>query len=218
MAEAPQKFSRTMWIGIGLLIVILCVSYVLSHLSQQRSQITSLPVLGQVADFSLTNQAGDHVSLADLRGHVWVADVIFTRCAGPCPRMTQQMKQLQDALPPTSHAKLVTLTTDPDYDTPQILTRYGERFGADTNHWMFLTGTKKEIGALAVNSLKLSAVPVKAAEQANPVDLFVHSTIFVVVGKKARLRGVFETTGPGIDPARVQSKILATVRQLEREQ
>ena len=57
-----------------------------------------LPVYGQIADFALTNQNGGTVSLADLRGHVWVADIIFTRCPGPCPKMTRQMKELQEAL------------------------------------------------------------------------------------------------------------------------
>ena len=83
-----------------------------------------------------------------MTNRVWVADIIFTRCAGPCPVITGHMKSLEDALPKTSDAKLVTLTTDPDFDTPAMMKRYGERFGADFNRWMFLTGTKAEIAAL----------------------------------------------------------------------
>ncbi len=113
-------------------------------------------VIGTVADFTLTNQDGQVTTLADLTNHVWVADIIFTRCAGQCPRMTGQMKSLQDKLPADSTAKLVTLTTDPDYDSPAIMKRYGERFGADFNRWMFLTGTKAQIAGLAGDSLKLS--------------------------------------------------------------
>ena len=90
-----------------------------------------LPVLGDIADFTLTNQDSELTALATLSNHVWVADIIFTRCAGPCPVMTAQMKSLQDALPANSTAKLVTLTTDPDFDAPVILRKYGERFGAD---------------------------------------------------------------------------------------
>ena len=102
-----------------------------------------LPVIGQVADFTLTNQDGQITTLASLTNRVWVADIIFTRCASSCPIMTQQMKSLQDALPPDSEAKLVTLTCDPDYDSPAILKRYGEHYGADFQRWMFLTGTPK---------------------------------------------------------------------------
>ena len=154
-------------------------------------------MIGPVAGFTLMNQDGQVTTLANLSNHVWVADIIFTRCAGSCPIMSKQMKSLQDALPPASQAKLVTLTTDPDFDTPPVLKKYGERFGADSNRWMFLTGTKLEIGRLAANSLKLSAVPVKPEDQQNPADLFIHSTIFVIVDKHARLRGTFETEGDG---------------------
>ena len=73
-----------------------------------------------------------------------MADIIFTRCAGPCPRMTGQMKSLQNVCRPDSNARLVTLTTDPDFDSPAVLKKYGDRFGADFNRWTFLTGTKRK--------------------------------------------------------------------------
>jgi protein SCO1/2 len=110
------------------------------------------------------------------------------------------------------------LTTDPDHDTPPVMKKYGERFGADFNRWTFLTGTKSEIGALAANSLKLSAVPVKPADQQNAADLFIHTTIFVVVDRHAQLRGIFETGGEGVDWTNaVQPKLIAAIQQLERE-
>jgi protein SCO1 len=217
MDETSERLSRTLWVGVGLLIVILAVVMVLSRVEPKRGRAAAPPVLGQVADFTLTNQNGQAVTLANLRGHVWVADIIFTSCAGPCPRMTKQMKALQDALPPASRARLVTLTTDPDTDTPAVLKTYAARFGADPDRWMLLTGTKKEIAALAIGSLKLTAIEKKPEERENPQDLFIHSTIFVVVDKQARLRAVCETEGEGIDPIRARDKILATVQQLERE-
>jgi cytochrome oxidase Cu insertion factor (SCO1/SenC/PrrC family) len=177
-----------------------------------------LQKLGSVADFTLTNHDGLVTSLVALSNHVWVADIIFTRCAGPCPRMTAQMRSLQDLLPKDSTARLVTLTTDPDYDSPAVLKRYGERFGADFNRWMFLTGTKAEIAGLASDSLKLSAVPVKPEDRKNDADLFIHTTIFVLVDKNAQLRGIFETGGDGVDWTNgVQPKLLQSIRQLEAE-
>src|ERR1700691_1146268 len=148
MAEPPQQLSRTLWLGMGLLLGFLGLAYLLSLAEFTRTSGTALPALGQIADFTLTNQDGKITTLADLTNHVWVADIIFTRCAGPCPRMTAQMKSLQDALPQTSDAKLVTLTTDPDYDSPAVMKKYAEHFGADFNRWTFLTGTKPEIAAL----------------------------------------------------------------------
>jgi cytochrome oxidase Cu insertion factor (SCO1/SenC/PrrC family) len=217
MDSKPEKISRTLWVGIGLLVVILAASYALSRFSAQRSRPGAPPVFGQVADFVLTNQNGQAVTLGDLRGCVWVADIIFTRCAGPCPRMTRQMKQLQDALPPESRAKLVTLTTDPDFDTPEVMKAYAARFEANADRWLFLRGTKKAIAALAIDSLKLTAIEKKAEERQDPADLFIHSTILVVVDKQGRLRGIFETEGPDVDPARERNAVLATVNLLERE-
>jgi protein SCO1/2 len=217
MNEPSERLSRTLWIGVGLLIVILAVAAVLSRVERGRGRAVALPVLGPVADFTLTNQNGQAVTLAELRGNVWVADIIFTSCAGPCPRMTKQMKALQGALPPAIRAKLVTLTTDPDTDTPTVLKTYAARFEADPARWMFLTGTKREIAALAIGSLKLTAIEKKPEERENPQDLFIHSTIFVVVDKQARLRGVFETEGEGVDPIREREKIITAVQQLERE-
>ena len=218
MDDNSQRLPRTLWIGIILFLALLCVAYVLS-LSEfsNTTRHRPLPVLSHVADFTLTNQDGQVTTLADLTNHVWVADIIFTRCAGPCPIMTAQMESLQDVLPPASRAKLVTLTTDPDYDTPPVMKKYGEHFGANFNRWKFLTGTKAEIAALASGSLKLSAVPVKLEDQKNPADLFIHTTIFVAVDKHARLRAIFETGGEGIEWTNVRPRIILTVRQLERE-
>src|SRR5882762_10683891 len=175
MADNSRQLPRTLWLGFSLLSGLLGLAWLLSLAESQRVHHPPLPVLNQIADFTLTNQSDQAVTLADLTNHVWVADIIFTRCAGPCPRMTKQMESLQNALPSTSHAKLVTLTTDPDNDTPPVMKKYGDRFSADFNRWTFLTGTKKEIAALAGGSLKLSAVPVKPEEQKDAADLFIHT-------------------------------------------
>jgi protein SCO1/2 len=218
MAETPQQLPRTLWVGMGLLFSLLGVAYLLSLMELDRAQHRTPPVIGKIADFTLTNQNNRVETLADLTNHVWIADIIFTRCAGPCPHMTAQMKSLQDALPPTSDAKLMTLTTDPDFDTSEVLKKYGDRFGANYDRWTFLTGTKLEIASLGSGSLKLSAVPVKLEDQKSVADLFIHTTIFVVVDKHAHLRASFETGGDGVDWTNdVQPKLLATVRQLERE-
>jgi cytochrome oxidase Cu insertion factor (SCO1/SenC/PrrC family) len=215
-----QPLRRTEWLvwgGLALVGLTLLAALLFARFASRSGPGQLLPVYGQIADFGLTNQDGRAVSLADLRGQVWVADIIFTRCPGPCLKMTKQMKALQDALPPDSPTKLVTLTTDADFDTPPVLKAYAKRFEADPQRWMFLTGTKRGIANLAIDSLKLTAIEKKPEERESPQDLFVHSTIFVIADKRGQLRGVFETTGEGIDPQSVKERILAAVGRLERE-
>ena len=215
-----QPLRRTEWLvwgGLALVGLTLLAALLFARFASRSGPEQRLPVYGQIADFGLTNQDGRAVSLADLRGRVWVADIIFTRCPGPCLKMTKQMKVLQDALPPDSPTKLVTLTTDADFDTAPVLKTYAKRFEADPQRWMFLTGTKRGIANLAIDSLKLTAIEKKPEERESPQDLFVHSTIFVIADKRGQLRGVFETTGEGIDPQNVKQQILAAVGRLERE-
>ncbi|HTB82431.1 MAG TPA: SCO family protein [Candidatus Sulfotelmatobacter sp.] len=216
MAETSRPLPRSAWLGYSLVFSLLGLAVFVSILQNERRQKMELPVIGQVADFTLTNQDGNISTLADLTNHVWLADIVFTRCAGPCPRMTQQMKSVEDLLP--GDARLVTLTTDPGYDTPEQMKRFGGHFGADFSRWTFLTGDKWQLSLLAANSLKLAAQPVKPEDQKNAADLFIHTTIFTVVDKHARLRGSFETAGDGVDWTNdVLPKIIATVHQLEDE-
>jgi protein SCO1/2 len=217
MNPVARRFPSTVGIGLLLLILALALAFLLAKAQSRVAHAEALPVYAQVADFSLTNENGTAVSLADLRGRVWIADIIFTTCPGPCLRMTRQMKELQDALPSDRKTKFVSLTTNPDTDTPAILKKYGMQNGADTNRWLFLTGTKRQLKNLAVESLKLSAVEKKPEERESPDDLWVHSTIFVLVDKQARLRGIYQTGGEDVSWPDEKAKLLAAVKQLERE-
>src|SRR2546421_8587380 len=145
MNEPGRKIQWLAWGGLTLVIATILLAFLVAQLKTRPVGSQPLPVYGQVADFTLTNQNGRAISLADLRGHPWVADIIFTRCPAPCIKMTRQMKQLQDALPPGSQARLISLTTDPPYDTPPILKAFADRFGADPNRWLFLTGAKTQL-------------------------------------------------------------------------
>lgn len=186
-----------------------------NDLSALRIQIgdntdpSGLPVFGIIPNFKLTNQTGDIVTDTDMHGSVWLADIIFTRCAGPCPIMSQKMADMQNSIPNDWPVKFVTLTTDPKFDTPEVLNRYAKRFNADNNRWHFLTGPMKEISKLAMDGLKLTALPKAASDQTDPNDLFIHATIFVLVDSNGRTRAVFES-----DDENVSSKIRAAIGKL----
>lgn len=151
-----------------------------------------LPVVGQLADFSMTNQLGQPIRRADLLGQVWVADVIFTRCPGPCATMTSRMADLQASISPQWPVKFISLTADADYDTPEVLHTYAEAYQADSRRWNFLHATKPAIVDLAVKNLKLVLLD-KEQERQSPNDLFIHSTTLALVDKHGRLRGAFES-------------------------
>ncbi len=151
-----------------------------------------LPIIGQLADFSMTNQLGETVCRDDLLGQVWLADVIFTRCPGPCMTMTQRMADLQATVPDDWPVKFVSLTADTDYDTPAVLRNYAKTFNAEPQRWSFLHSSKPAIVDLAVKNLKLVVLD-KEQEQQSANDLFIHSTTLALVDKHGRLRGSFES-------------------------
>jgi len=196
MNNPSRKIEWMVWGGLAVIIAAISGAFVWKKLAAGGlSGSNPMPVLGQLPDFVLTNQTGQAVSLADLRGQVWVADVIFTRCPGPCAKMTRHYAELQAALPLNQPIKLVSLTSDPEYDTPKVLNKYANQYGADSNRWWFLTGDKLQIRRLAVNDFKFVVVEKKPEERDVPEDLFLHSTWFVLVDRQGRVRGWTDSEG-----------------------
>lgn len=98
-------------------------------------------------DFALTDQAGARVSSADLRGRFAVVDFVYTRCTGPCPILTSLQVELQRKLTPGERARIrfVSISLDPEFDTPPVLAEYARGRGADLADWSFLTGPPAEV-------------------------------------------------------------------------
>lgn len=138
-----------------------------------------LPVLGQIPQFELLDQQGHKFDRSALDGHVWVADFIYTNCEGPCPRMSSRMHGIQKAT--DSAVKLVSFTVDPQRDTSQALAEYGRKFAADDKRWSFLTGDTATLDMLDHDAFKLG----------NLGAGMDHSTRFVLVDQKGRVRGYY---------------------------
>jgi protein SCO1 len=109
---------------------------------QQAVQEAPLPRIGLAPDFTLTSQDGAPVSLTDLRGKVVAVTFIFTRCTATCPVLTPMMSFVQDRLGSDFGPKIgfVSISVDPEHDTPEVLKEYAQAFGADLAGWSFLTG------------------------------------------------------------------------------
>ena len=125
-------------------------------------------VFGVLPDFSLIERSGRRVTLADLRGKVWVADFIYTHCTDTCPLQSAEMARLQSDLSAEADARLVSISVDPAQDTPEVLAEYATRFGADRERWLFLTGQKRAIYTLAQKGFMLSVEDPGEAVPASP--------------------------------------------------
>ncbi len=145
-----------------------------------------LPSYFSVPEFTLTDQtAAKFDSGPALNGHVWVADFMFTNCPGPCPRMSSQMRQVQDALAGTD-ARMVSLTVDPAHDTPPVLAKYAAYYAARPGVWFFLTGDLETLRHLDRDVFKLGDID-------GSLD---HSTRFVLVDRQSQVRGFYLTSEP----------------------
>lgn len=141
-------------------------------------------------DFALTAVTVDGTSPFDLRamrGRAWIADFIFTRCAGPCPLLTANMAGLQKRLP--KDIGLLSFTVDPDHDSPEVLTLYARKFSADPQRWFFLTGEKAELIRLVRDGFLL---PIVENAAALPGERFTHSTKFVLIDEEGNVRGWYD--------------------------
>jgi len=127
------------------------------------------------------------------------------------------MSTLLSALAKYNDVRLVTLTTDPDFDQPEVLRQYSERFDANQDRWWFLTGTKPQIARLAVGGLKLAAIEIPPADRLTDTDLFIHSTVFVVVDKQGRLRAAVETQADDDTEEGVANQVKKTAEKWETQ-
>ncbi len=162
-----------------------------------------LPVYGQVPEFQLVAQDGRPFERSALDGKIWVADFIFTTCAGPCPLLSRKMQKLQNTLRDQPDVRLVSFTVDPKRDTPAVLAEYGKRYQADPARWFFLTGGEARLHSLGRDAFKLHNVD----------GTLVHSTRLVLLDRRSRIRGYYNTEEE--DPV---GRILADIRRLRGEQ
>src|SRR5580692_10467786 len=117
-----------------------------------------LEVLGDIPQFELTAQSGQPFHSQTLAGKIWVADFIYTTCPGPCPRMTSQMREVQDAVLKIPDVRLVSFSVDPANDTPPVLAAYAKVHGASPSIWYFLTGPVPTLQMLDRDAFKLGNI------------------------------------------------------------
>ena len=182
---------RHIVVGVGMLTAaIACglLAATFNNASAQRA-VSSLPDHGLLPDFSLIDHQRQPVTREALSGSVWIADFIFTRCAGQCPLMTAQMATLHRRFAGEPGIRFVSFTVDPVHDTPETLAAYAERSSADTRRWQFITGDPAAVAALARTGFRLGF-----ADDGPVMEPITHSVRFVLVDRQGHVRGYYDAT------------------------
>jgi len=174
---------------VGLVLAIGAVFLALAttpYLLQRTTDAAAeqLPVLASIDGFELTGQDGQTFSSEDLLGSVWVADFIFTRCPGACPQMTSTLAEVFKEFSSYPDFKMVSISVDPEYDTPEVLSAFAGEYGANPERWHFLTGANSLIQQLSEDQFKIAAAETPSS----------HSLRFILVDRNGDIRGYYHST------------------------
>lgn len=134
----------------------------------------------------MTDSQGQPFHSKALVGKVWIADVIYTHCPAECPRMTAEMHRLAQQVKGDDDVRLVSISVDPQRDTPPVLDDFAHRFGGPSKQWIFLTGSPVAVHLIAYQTFHVGDV----------LGKIEHSTKFVLVDKRGRVRGYYSAFDP----------------------
>lgn len=159
-----------------------------------------------VQEFRFMNQDEQPVTLSDLKGKVWIADLVFTYCETICPSMTSNMAELQKRLKSEGvEAELISFSIDPERDDPAALKSYLEKFDADFTNWNALTGYEfDEIKSFVLRSFKTTIGKDGASDQV------IHDSNFVVVDQTGKVVAKYDGMNPPYD------KIIENIKELQK--
>jgi len=141
------------------------------------------PSIAELGELKFTDQTGQPFAFSKLANQVWVGSFFFASCPGPCRQINAAIGSLSQELA-GKPIHFVSITVDPDNDTPQVLADYAKGFGADPNRWSFLTGDFANIRRVCADIFAM------------PIDRKVHTERLILVDRSGRRRGVFSTGDP----------------------
>ena len=192
-------------VPVAVLVALIVVTVSTLAMAQKAKEGGRLSQIGPAPEFTLTTTDGGRLSLGNLRGNVVAVTFIYATCTDTCPLLTAKMAGMQKRLGPDfgSKVRFVSITVDPERDTPQILAQYARNHGANPAGWAFLTGTPAEI--LAVE--RRYGIYAKKTERGD-VD---HTFLTSIVDQRGTLR--VQYLGIRFDP----EEFLRDVRSLLRE-
>ncbi len=164
----------------------------LRHVPEPPPSMYTLPA------YQLVDQAKKPFTPEMMHGKVWVASFAFTSCPSACPALVAALGRLQERYEKNDiPVEIVTLTVDPEHDTPDVLAAYASELGADPTRWRFVTGSRAQLEALVVGGFKL-ALGEQPPPDATMYDI-AHSTKIALVDAHGGVRGYYGTDEPGLD-------------------
>jgi protein SCO1/2 len=192
-------------INLLLLVIAAAIFVYAFFIYDSNKPVRYLPIFGEksyeakngktdtayhtIQNFSFINQDGKTVTEKDFDGSVYVTDFFFTTCHSICPIMSTQMERVSNKFKNNSEVKFLSHTVDPEIDTVEQLKSYAIKHNADSKQWMFVTGDKKELYAIARAGYLLNA------EQGDGgPDDFIHTQNFALIDKEKRIRGFYDGT------------------------
>jgi len=211
----PSPYRWVIRIGAVLIAVVFLVRIFgpARYALGQPNASEALPRMAIVPPFALTERSGKTVTNHDLAGKIWVADFIYTTCPGPCPLVTAGMARIQDSVAHDPRVQLVTFTVDPQTDTPPVLAKYADQFGADPNRWWFLTGPEKPLYDLIQKGFLQVVQDNSGQPQQDGQFKVTHSTYLALVDADGTVRGFYD--GVGVDR---RADLLRDIKTLEKEE
>jgi len=194
IAEKPGKLLlHPGWVAFAAIALAVPMGVLLLR----QRPAADLPMLGDLPAFSLIAEDGKAFGKADLLGRVWIADFVFTSCSDACPRLQAKMKSLQDRLIPLEQGgniSLLSISVDPERDTPAKLKEYAGIFGARPGLWRSLTGDQKEVERTVVRGFHtaMAKVPAEGADPHLAAFEIMHGERLVLVDRLGRIRGYYD--------------------------
>jgi protein SCO1/2 len=198
--DGPPTVDRSYRLGILIVLAaisgsgVLCAGYSLrtSSPAPARAAEDLKDAAIELGTFRLTERSGRTVGDADLADRVWIASFIFTNCPLSCPRITSVMKGLQGKLA-GGGVQLVSISVDPDRDTPEALADYARKFGADPGRWWFLTGPKDDLKRLVTGGFKLGLETAGEDERRAGAEPITHSDRLALVDRGNKVVAFFDS-------------------------
>lgn len=164
-------------------------------------------VLGEVPQFVLTNQNNQPFGSKELAGKAYVASFVFTRCKTFCPVIFQHLKTLQEKIKLSQiPLSIVSITVDPEFDSPEVLKKQSELLSADPAHWTFLTAERNTLSQLIEGGFMVAMG--EAMMGAEMMDI-AHAQKLVLVDRHGKIRGYFDATSSGIDETFYRAEAIA---------